>query len=268
MDEIVFFDDIFSGSTGYICLACKVDDGMQQTFFMWEKEKEQVLRWVDEHRARDCYLCPHLLDKPLRQKKYALPNALLWADLDDCSFEKLCKYGEPPPSIIVTTSPNRYQAYWQLRRTPGSAQVCEILNHRLAVGYKEEGCDQSGWDLTQLLRIPETFNNKYEHPFLVSAQRVQGVGLTSIRHFDCLPRLPSIGVSHRRTKFDRDLPQMDVSSLRVSDAVKQLILEPPDKGDRSEACFKVIADLYRAGYNATEIKAIMKQNPIGERYYE
>lgn len=274
MDEVDFFDVIFSGSLGYLCLAYKqnMDDRLQQTFFKWEREREQILRWVDEHRSGNCYFCPHLLSEPIRQKKYALPNDLLWADLDNCSFEKLCKYGEPPPGILITTSPNRYQAYWILWRVAGvSAQEYESLNHRLAIGYKDEGCDQSGWDLTQLLRIPETFNTKHKHPFLVNGQWIKGIkgSCYHLREdFDCLPPLPTTTTSHKGVKFDRKLPQMDVSSLRVSDAVKQLILEPPDKGDRSEACFRVIAAMHKAGYSATEVKAVLMQNPIGDRYRE
>ncbi len=266
MNHIEMFKLIFQRNEGYVCLAYKkhIGDKLTQSFFHWPDNVEEIDAWVRKHKSGNCYFCPHLLSKPIRQKKYALSGYILWADLDACNpVTGMSKYVEWQPNIIVKTSKRHYQGYWFLDRDI-EPQEYEALNHRIALAFKDEGCDQSGWDLTQLLRLPGTTNNKGK-PFEVIAWK-DNICLT--QDGGRLPPLPSTTSSHKGVKFDRELPQMDINSLRVSRDIKQLILEPPDKGERSETCFRVIAALHKAGYSATEVKAIMKQNPIGGRYYE
>ncbi len=50
------------------------------------------------------------------------------------------------------------QCYWRLSQ-PVSPAVGEVANRRLAHAAQ---ADKSGWDLTQLLRVPGTVNHKYE----------------------------------------------------------------------------------------------------------
>src|SRR5205823_811982 len=65
--------------------------------------------------------------------------------------------GVPPPSVLIASSPGRLQAYWRLRE-PVPPPVGERCNRLLGLAL---GADPSGWDLTQLLRIPGTRNYKY-----------------------------------------------------------------------------------------------------------
>jgi hypothetical protein len=98
------------------------------------------------------------------------------------------------------------QAYYRLSRTVPPAQGAE-LNRRLA---RALGADPSGWDLTQLLRVPATVNHKYE-----GQPAVRLVASTSAEYApeqldQHLPRLPA--QSHVREVSTGSLPLPPVGS--------------------------------------------------------
>ena len=78
--------------------------------------------------------------------------------------------GVPHPTLTVESSPGRDQYYWKLTRLipPGKA---EELNRRLAYAMD---ADKSGWDLTQLLKLPGTPNHKYRETPLVGVSQISG----------------------------------------------------------------------------------------------
>jgi hypothetical protein len=108
--------------------------------------------FVDEHLDRNLYFCPHGFRRPHRRKVSAVLPCLLCADMDGVSpFE--C---EPEPTGAIETSPGRYSGWWCTDRP-----VTEQLNKRLT--YFND-FDHGGWDLTQILRLPGSYNYKYDPP--------------------------------------------------------------------------------------------------------
>jgi hypothetical protein len=71
----------------------------------------------------------------------------------------------PTPTIILSTSPGKYQALW---RVEGSDLVSQedMLKH-LAIAF---GGDQACTDCNRVLRIPGFLNRKYDPAHLVSAE--------------------------------------------------------------------------------------------------
>jgi hypothetical protein len=80
----------------------------------------------------------------------------IWADLD------LCPPGDMlvEPSVVIRTSPGRSQALWSVDDIEPSA--AEAISKRIHYHHADKGADRSGWDLTQLLRVPGTHNFKYD----------------------------------------------------------------------------------------------------------
>lgn len=103
--------------------------------------------------GREVYFCAHLLTGPKRIKENSGPVHTLWGDLDGCEVPN----GTRKPTAVVQSSPGRYHAYWRLS-DPIPPTRAEQLNKRLAA---EIDADPSGFDLTQLLRVPGTTNHKY-----------------------------------------------------------------------------------------------------------
>jgi ribosomal protein S25 len=155
-----FFRVVFGEHEGYVCLARRKAKTRQfeEEFFLFPKQLSQMVAFAQEYTATsDMYFCPQLLDKPKRVKENVKICPTLWADLDTCPPDKLLV----TPTITVETSPNRYQAYWLIKSEmdPGTA---EDLSRRIAYYHEDDGADKTGWDLTQLLRVPYTYNHKYQ----------------------------------------------------------------------------------------------------------
>ena len=159
-----FFDYLFGDSQGYLCIGT-IDPKLKkrhlnQEFFLWPEEKKTALAYVDKNSAGvNVYFCTSLLDNKRRKKENCLPGSLVWADLDTCKPEIV----HPYPSVVIQSSPSRYQALWRLEsQMPPDVQ--EDYSKRIAYAYNNNGADPSGWDLTQLLRVPLTYNYNYDDP--------------------------------------------------------------------------------------------------------
>ena len=186
--------ETWRGTEGYVFLPRKSSDGR------WV-EQGSAHTWDGEHLPRvrldptvDQYWCPLVFSEPHRRAEHALPTHVLWSDLDaaspwDCRLR---------PSIAWQTTqgvlthdhdtedraeadtcpaceqPPHYQALWLLgsyypsektvlapvlRLLPSSEAA--QLSRRIAYA---EGADKGGWDVTQVLRLPGTYNHKHDPP--------------------------------------------------------------------------------------------------------
>ena len=97
--------------------------------------------------------CPYQRDL----KVNCIPQNLVWADLEHCTPDKL----EIPPQCVLESSPGRFQAIWRLDEKIDPERA-EDYSKRIAYKYADLGVDKSGFDLTQLLRVPGTINYKYD----------------------------------------------------------------------------------------------------------
>lgn len=156
-----FFKAIFGDAHGYVCLATlTTEKRVHQDFFSYPEHLPSILEFINKNYSRkNVYFCPQLLKGRARTKENVATCTCLWADLDTCDPRLV----EPKPSIVLETSPGRWQAFWLLDKKTDPLDA-EDMSHRIAYKYKDYGCDQSGWDLTQWLRVPITYNMKYESP--------------------------------------------------------------------------------------------------------
>lgn len=116
----------------------------------------------DLSKKADVYFTPHTYIGGQRRKGMIADPAVIYADLDGGHIE------EPrlAPSLIVCTSYGHYHAYWYLDQ-PYAPTDWEGA----AKGWsKEIGADPGGWDATQVLRMPDTWNHKSTPPTSVYVQ--------------------------------------------------------------------------------------------------
>jgi RecA-family ATPase len=105
----------------------------------------------------DCYFCPVMFKYPHRTKDNSVDYLnVLWADLDSVDPRNV----SIKPTIAWCSSKDRYQGIWLLN---GKLFKNEIENLNKLLTYAI-GADKSGWDLTQLLRVPGSYNFKYGEP--------------------------------------------------------------------------------------------------------
>lgn len=166
---MAFFNHIFEDMTGYICIATS-DPNAQKTAFrhdffkMPEQEKDMQLHIEQKMRSHNVWFLVSMLEEPTFstagkfRRDLVMPNNVIWADLDEVSIEGL----KPEPTTVIESSPGRTQVFWRLEADRMPPDVCEDYSRRVAYAI---GADKSGWDMSQLLRVPTTHNFKYpDHP--------------------------------------------------------------------------------------------------------
>src|SRR5919112_1383428 len=116
------------------------------------RKAEALCRRLSEE-GREVYQCAHLLTARRRVKTSAASLSACYVDADGAKPTA----NMPQPTAVVISSPGREQYWWRLSR-PVEPEEAEDLNRRLAYAM---AADLSGWDLTQLLRVPGTRNHKY-----------------------------------------------------------------------------------------------------------
>jgi hypothetical protein len=131
--------------------------------YEWPKEKAQILEHMAENIGRDLYWCPNLFEGPDRKSELAMDEHAMWADLDEADPRILSNESDFKPTVAWESSPGRYQALWLGNPDVGDFQGASWPgneNQRLSYYL---GADKSGWDTTQLLRIPGWPNWKPEY---------------------------------------------------------------------------------------------------------
>jgi hypothetical protein len=129
----------------------------REKYFRWPEEADQAAEWVNQ--------CAHLLNREKRIKANALSPITLYADGDGARIPGWM----PQPTIIIESSPGRHWYLYRLTQ-PMSNDKFEALNETLTYAI---GADKSGWDLSQVMRVPGTKNYKYEETPVVRVERLQ-----------------------------------------------------------------------------------------------
>ncbi|MGE0539173.1 MAG: DNA-primase RepB domain-containing protein [Dehalococcoidia bacterium] len=185
-----FWHTIYGERSGLLGLFSGHRDGPRlraprEIYFIWPNGVHYAADWLADEVAagRDVYQCAHLLTRPRRRKQYAAPLRSLYVDLDRAELPA----GAPAPSVVVESSPGRWQCYWPLTE-PVDPHRGEDLNRRLAYAF---GADRSGWDLTQLLRLPATPNRKYLEAPPVRLLQHSDVRFDPLALDESLPSVPT-----------------------------------------------------------------------------
>jgi ribosomal protein S25 len=258
-----FFTIIFGQYEGYICIALlpKSMKGMQEEFFLWPSQEDAMLRYIDGHsRTHNVYFCPQLLRGRKRSKEGVHSTPCAWADLDACHPDNLFV----TPSIIIESSPGRWQAYW---RFSGSDTVlpddAEDLSRRIAYAHAADGADRSGWDLSQLLRVPFTYNFKHllDDGGAALVRPTGGRGRYNLEDFNAYPDVE--GYKRIAIPMPDIDPEIDGQQVlerrqdRMNPRIWQSFLMQPE-GDWSKALWNLELMCFEAGFERDEIYVICR----------
>lgn len=233
-------------------------------FFRWPKERNKLTSFVDDNEDQNLYFAPALFAVAIRREEHVLPVATLWADLDEAPPSKCTVQ----PSVAWESSPHRYQALWRLDHELSITDAKE-LNKRMTYANVSRGADKSGWDMTQVLRLPGTTNYKYvEQPTvrLMWAKKDRVYNPQSL--VNMLPSLPS-------STDLTDITELDVSTadLReliwpyrkvLGDKLWQLLFTPNSEiqeGDRSDRLWELECRLLESNVPVSEVMRIVKVCP-------
>lgn len=107
-------------------------------------------------KDQDWYWTPAVSSKPSRKKQDYVAQKVLWVDCDDNYNKQALKILKP--SLLWKTSPNHVQAIWLLKESVNPSEFHKDGLIGLLIDTVK--ADQSGSDISQLLRVPTTYNHK------------------------------------------------------------------------------------------------------------
>lgn len=263
-----FFDSIFEHDEGYVCICTTRPPAKRDTFneeyFQWPTERAKMIEYVERAKeTHNVYFCVNVLSVPRRKKDNAIPQNLVWADLDACRPDQV----EVPPQVVIESSPYRFQALWRLDRKVDPL-IAENYSKRIAYHHAKDGADKSGHDLTQLLRVPGTYNYKYQTEAAPQVKLIVNSPKTvSTAIFEALPApeattdVPDVAVPQLE-----GLPSAESIIYRYTDVLSQHGLanafaryyseEPPS--DWSGHLWRLLLLCFESGMTAEETFVIAK----------
>lgn len=227
-------------------------------------EEIHTLSNVETPEGYDCYFTPHTYKQRENAAKDKAGDfgCCLWMDSDE-QFWSPWMVAEAPPSLVVQTSPGKHHAYWLLDK-PYPLSDVEGINKRIAHNYLK--VDKSGWDISQLLRLPFTKNNKYSERYDV--ELVEDYQDPSEKcSLDTFVTLPS--VSHSTEQKQHSLPcDQDLESKEfITYKYKSLItddhrtLMDSEGEDRSLTLWRLYHACKDIGMTREECYVIARDSP-------
>jgi hypothetical protein len=188
-DRIGIIEWLHGETPGYIFLGAKVFQSDQWIERAFDPEDHDAIERfiVTKQGTSNIYFSPTRMQSRSRLKENVLFSECLWVDLNECPPDLL----RIKPSILIQTSEGKHQAYWKLNRKYHSADI-EEYTRRIAFYHEEDGCDTTSWDLTQMMRLPNTFNYNY----MPTRQRVYILDLNADAKYDL-------------KEFDDDYPEIE-----------------------------------------------------------
>lgn len=247
-------DRIWAEQPGkYFCLSTKSATGKFVDHYFSRSGASSTLSFRDipaflrDHNDKDIYFCPHGLTSPKRDKPHAALPHLLWSDMDEADPSAI----KLKPTIAIESSPGRYVGLWF---TDG--EVSEELNRRMSYFI---GADKSGWDLTQVLRVPGTINYKYQTMPKVRILWTDGPTYTIKQLMQKLPKLEGDTTGSDESdaaaifkKYQRKLPHW---------CRRELMNGKPEDGKRSEMFWKLSQTLIESGVPTDDAFVLLKASP-------
>jgi hypothetical protein len=253
---------LFEGGKGYFCVAYGPKDrnpkGFREEFFEFPDEIPTALELINTvHASNNVWFCPHLFDKRKRRKENVTYTPCAWSDLDTCEPEVLFV----DPTIVIESSPGRYQGLWMFERAIDPDEA-ENLSKRIAYTHADDGADRSGWDLTQLLRFPYTYNFKYATLPIVNIIEVNRKRYRLADFENDYEELADF------TYVDTPMPELIEDAdellqrerLKMNPTIWRLYQEKlPDEASWSEPLWKLMMLLFEAGFDAAQVLSITNE---------
>lgn len=236
---------------------------MHEEWFKYPEEIDRALEFVNTWTMQeDVYFCPMLFSqRGSRTKERVKECPVIWADLDECTPDLLLV----EPSVVLETSPGRFQALWDLE-TPAEPFIAEEIARKIAYKHADVGADRSGWDLTQLLRLPYTYNHKYgsttASPPTVALHGAKLQKL-SIDVFNVYPEAE--GFEYTKIPFPEAFPAESPDDIlrnyrtELHARALQLYVETPTE-DWSRALFELEMLCFEAGMSREEVFIVAKSS--------
>lgn len=262
MSAETFFRTIFGASSGYAVIVLPNYDNkpVNDFWFQYPEQLDAMVALVEEKKTGSVWFSPNLFSSENRNKQSSVHLNVAAADADICEPENF----RLQPSLVVETSPGRYQAYWVLKGENNSAEVAK-LNRRIAQVHKDQGCDTAFVNSAKLMRVPGTSNHKHPGAITVLSELNDSVyELNVLNKTYPESEVPDAIVGdYEGTPMPEDLDEYIKKSraslltgIPNSAVLKDLLFGKFHEERRSEARFKLLCELYRIGLDDKAVMAL------------
>jgi nucleoside-triphosphatase THEP1 len=225
---IEFFSQLYKEQEGFVYLALKSPTqqaSWKQEFYSWPGDAEKLALKITESAAKfEVYFGPALYAEKKAQKVNVLGSHCFWVEFDGTIPDSID--GIPEPTIRIQSSSEGHQHwYWLTDSLLGVAEI-ERINRSLATSL---GADISGWDSTQVLRPPSTYNHKRSAQVNLLGNTSKVYGVTD---FAGLPEVEF----NSELAITGDIPDVTdvVASYKFKADAWQLFRKGVPQGSRSE----------------------------------
>lgn len=230
-------DILYHGLEGYIYAPnLNRETGEFNQVFVKTTNLQMLYNYIKEQsESTDVYLAPAVFYEPRVSKSTFAASRVVWCEHDGNAPASI----EPIPSITIVSSLNDHtHSYWLLDEPITDAKDLEEVNRALTFSLK---ADASGWDCTQILRPPETYNYKRDKPVYIKEVTGNVYNIGAFARFDAPERLEEDSIKLG------DIPDvMDVIyKYSLPQEFKDTFTASPTEGSRSTY-------LMRIGYYAAE----------------
>lgn len=282
MNTREFFEAIFGDREGFIGFATKSspEAGFDQSkFFKYPDLLPQAESYVRLRAEEDVTFSPMIYRVPARRASAVTHTPVLYADTDTFPIDEYLV----PPSLNIETSPGHHASFWFLDDDYPPEQVeavCKViaLTHARKVNGKQAGVDPGGWDLSQLLRVPGTSNNKYlmkkyedtyiePYPVFVSSGEGTVYSLAEVAEVYSPEKLaesaPPVELDET---FPEELPEHLPLKARVAndEYLRNLGEREPIEGLWSEMSYAFVSELLRKRYTPEEALVLLWNAPFNK----
>lgn len=266
MDVKSFFETIFGDAKGFLFLGWRNEvsgELNQQKFIAYPEGIDVAVRYTKAHEYEDFYFSPMLYKSPRRRAANVTFTPVVYADTDlfDPAGFKIA------PSINVETSKGHTHSYWVLDRSDYPKEDVSRVAHALAMAHDERdedgkkiGVDPSGWDLTQLLRVPSTKNLKAGKDDDVFIRDTNGKTYTLEELADAYdPENVSAVEIHVASSMPTKIPDPKEVLPRVANIKKLRDLyskEPDHDQDWSDTLYLFVSEMLREGFSPADVLSV------------
>lgn len=209
LSEVTKFMDLLFHSTqmGYVYIPTldRSTNNWRQQFFLWPNNRSSAAQFIiDQSPSVDVFIGPALYKTDTdATKENVLGSFVSWVDIDGTYRPE----GAPiKPSFAVQSSDKDHlHFYWRMDSWNTSVESIEDANFKLAYNLE---ADNSGWDSTQVLRPPCTYNhkrNRFASEVMVNGGAVKG----NWSSFQSLPVPENARDSPLQNKHLNEIPPVD-----------------------------------------------------------
>lgn len=257
---------VFGNNTGFFCIAYapsmkgsgNSNKGFREQWFEYPNQIPEALDLVNKtYQGHNVWFCPQLFHSKRRDKAVVKSTACAWADLDECPPDRL----HLEPSLLVESSPDRWQGYWIFEREVDPDDA-ENVSQRIAYEHAEDGADRSGWDISQLLRMPYTYNYKYPTTPIIAIREANRNRYRLTDWDDDYPQVTGFTYTGEPMPDVSDIDPVDLLETRkyqMTPTIWRLFQEELPKDESwSERLWKLELMLFEAGFARHEVFAIVR----------